>query len=106
MVTVTDGCVEFVFFRPQAGHVEVVGDFNDWRQGELAMQPTGDGHWRASLNLPAGVFRFRYRADGEWFTDYAAFGIEPGEYGMDSIVRVAQTSAARGSPGVADRRSA
>jgi hypothetical protein len=36
----------------------------------------------------AGEFRFRYCADGEWYADYAAFGVEPGRFGMDSIVRV------------------
>ncbi len=96
MVTVTDAKVHFEFFRPQAHSVEIVGDFNDWRQGELAMQRDEDGHWRATLDLPAGVFRFRYRADGEWFTDYAAFGIEPGEYGMDSILLIAETAARAG----------
>jgi hypothetical protein len=46
------------------------------------------GYWRAIVELPAGEFKFRYCADGEWFTDYAAFGVEPGRFGMDSIVRV------------------
>ena len=40
------------------------------------------------MKLPAGEFRFRYCADGEWFADYAAFGVEPGRFGLDSIVRV------------------
>ena len=26
----------------------------------------------------AGNFKFRYRADGQWFAGYAAFGIGPG----------------------------
>jgi len=41
------------------------------------------------MRLPAGEFKFRYCADGEWFADYAAFGVEPGRFGLDSVVRVA-----------------
>ena len=47
-----------------------------------------NGYWTARMKLPPGEFRFRYNADGEWFTDYAAFGVEPGRFGLDSIVRV------------------
>ena len=88
MVTVKQECVEFEFFRPQAREVYVVGDFNDWQQDRTPMERLADGHWRVRLSLPGGVFRFRYHADGEWFTDYAAFGIEPGPAGIDSVVLV------------------
>lgn len=88
MVSVRSGVVEFKFYRPQAGQVHLAGDFNGWRLGELPMQQTEDGHWLARLRLPAGDFRFRYCADGQWYTDYAAFGLEPGRFGLDSVVRV------------------
>ena len=88
MVTVTGQRVEFSFFRPQASHVHVAGEFNEWREGQLPMTRAQDGYWRARIRLPAGEFRFRYCADGEWFTDYAAFGLEPGVFGLDSVVRV------------------
>ena len=90
MVTLTDDLVEFRFFRPQAHKVHLAGDFNHWRDGELAMRPAGNGYWVALVRLPAGEFKFRYCADGEWFADYAAFGVEPGRFGLDSIVRVPQ----------------
>ncbi len=80
--------VEFTFYRPKAKDVFVAGDFNDWRNGELAMTRDENGHWTADLRLPAGEYRFRYCADGEWFTDYAAFGVEPGRFGMDSVIWV------------------
>ena len=89
MVTVEGNWVEFRFFRPHAAEVYLAGDFNEWRHGELAMMRRVDGYWQARMRLPAGEFRFRYCADGEWFTDYAAFGLEPGRFGLDSIVRVA-----------------
>ncbi len=90
MVTVTDDCVEFSFYRPGARAVHIAGDFNDWRTGELAMTDVGGGNWTARMRLPAGEFRFRYCADGEWFADYAAFGVEPGRFGLDSVLRVDQ----------------
>ena len=88
MVTVTDDWVEFRFFRPNASKVHIAGDFNHWQADELAMVRSADGYWHAMMKLPAGEFRFRYCADGEWFTDYAAFGVEPGRFGLDSVLRV------------------
>lgn len=88
MVCFDGDWVVFRFFRVQARQVHLVGDFNGWHQSTLPMARTPDGYWMARLRLPVGEFRFRYRADGEWFTDYAAFGIEQGPFGMDSIVRV------------------
>jgi 1,4-alpha-glucan branching enzyme len=90
MVKLNSEWVEFVFYRPQARQVHLVGEFNGWRENELPMSRTKDGYWQARMRLPVGEFRFRYCADGEWFADYAAFGVEPGRFGMDSIVRVPQ----------------
>jgi 1,4-alpha-glucan branching enzyme len=77
---------EFLFFRPKAKHVYLAGDFNGWRLVSMIRQD--DGYWLARLALPRGVYKFRYNADGQWFADYAAFGIEYGPFGIDSIVRV------------------
>ena len=87
MVTLNKDVVEFQFYRPEAQQVHLVGDFNNW-QRDLLMQRGDDGYWRVQLALPAGEFRFRYCADGAWFTDFAAFGVEPGGFGLDSVVRV------------------
>ncbi len=88
MVTVTGNWAEFSFFRPQANQVHLAGDFNEWHDRDLAMVRTEDGYWCARVRLPAGEFRFRYCADDEWFTDFAAFGVEPGQFGLDSVVRI------------------
>ena len=93
MVTVKADVVEFCFYRPQAHKVSIAGEFNGWRDEELEMLPTSEGYWRTTVRLPVGEFRFRYCADGEWFTDYASFGVQPGPFGMDSIVRVETQSA-------------
>jgi 1,4-alpha-glucan branching enzyme len=90
MVSIDGEWVEFRFFRPGAAQVHLAGEFNHWRKGELPMVRDREGYWVARMRLPAGEFKFRYCADGEWFTDYAAFGVEPGRFGLDSIVRVPQ----------------
>ena len=38
--------------------------------------------------LPPGDYRFRYIADGYWFTDFASHGIEACENGWNSVVLV------------------
>ena len=88
MVTTTGNVAEFRFFRPNARGVWLVGDFNNWQPGENPMMCTPEGYWVARLTLPEGLFKFRYFADGEWFIDYAAFGIEYGPFGPDSIMRM------------------
>jgi len=81
MVIVNGNQAEFSFFRPAARQVPMIR--------------RSDGHWQAKLSLPPGTFKFRYCADGEWFTDYAAFGIEFGPFGPDSLLRVADNLTAR-----------
>jgi len=88
MVTIKEDWVEFSFYRPQAQQVHLAGDFNGWRHDELPMVRNEKGYWQARLRLPVGEFKFRYFADSEWYTDFAAFGVEPGHLGLDSIVRV------------------
>lgn len=88
MVTVKVNEAEFAFYRPQARQVFLVGDFTGRRQRELAMTPDRQGWWRASIQLPPGEYKFRYLADGAWFTDYAAFGVKEGPFGVDSVLWV------------------
>lgn len=88
MVTVENGLVDFTFFRPDVQRVSVAGDFNGWKTGDIEMKPAGDGNWNCRMSLPAGEYRFRYCADGAWFADYAACGVEPGSFGMDSLLVV------------------
>jgi hypothetical protein len=89
MVDVENGKVMFSFFRPQAKEVFLVGDFNGWQADSLPMRRGEGGYWKAQMELPQGQYRFRYLADGSWYTDFAAFGVTPGPYHYDSLVRVA-----------------
>jgi len=88
MVSVEGNSAESRFYCPQAEQVFLVGDFNAWRHGELAMTPETGGYWRATISLPKGEYRFRYWADGQWHLDYASFGLDISSYGYDSVVRI------------------
>jgi 1,4-alpha-glucan branching enzyme len=103
MVTVEGNWADFTFFRPGADRVFLAGDFNHWREEELPMSSENDGYWHARVRLPSGEFKFRYCADGAWYADYAAFGVEPGRFGLDSVVRIAPPllHVAAGTPGAA-----
>jgi 1,4-alpha-glucan branching enzyme len=89
MTSVTqNGAIEFRFFRPNVREVNLAGDFNGWSRTCTAMEPDGEGWWRATLQLDAGDYRFRYYADGNWYTDYASNGIEKGKWGTNSVLVV------------------
>lgn len=88
MVTVDNGIAEFSFYRPLATSVFVAGDFNDWRTDQLAMVRQENGYWGLRMKVAAGDHKFRYYADGVWYTDFAAFGLEPGRAGLDSVLHV------------------
>jgi 1,4-alpha-glucan branching enzyme len=88
MVTqLPDGSTEFRFFRPEARQVTVAGDFNGWQPCFL-MRRHHDGWWICRLHLAPGTYEFRYWADGQWYNDYAAFGLEHGPYGLNSVAKV------------------
>lgn len=78
-----DGFVDFRFFRPEARDVRIAGDFNGWSGDAFHMKPAGNGWWSARTVLGSGEYRFRYVADGRWFTDYASNGVEFGKLGLN-----------------------
>ena len=84
----SDGQVEFRFFRPNATAVQIVGDFNGWDRTDLPMEHDGDGWWSATVDIESGDYRFRYYADGNWYTDFAANGVEQTKLGWNSILTV------------------
>ncbi len=88
------GRVEFSFYRPGVTDVKVVGSFDQWAIHGTSMSDVGDGWWRATIELPAGEYRFRYVADGNWFTDFASYGVEFTKRGWNSILNVRPIEAA------------
>jgi 1,4-alpha-glucan branching enzyme len=90
MTSITrDGRVEFRFYRPGAVDVQIVGTFNNWNPKTLAMRPMGEpGWWTATTTIEPGEHFFRYIADGHWYTDFAANGVEQSKHGWNSILIV------------------
>ena len=88
-----NGSVEFRFFRPDATAVALAADFNDWSP-QLPMTRDDHGWWTLRLELEPGEYRFRYVADGEWYTDFASNGVEVGKLGWNSVLVVPETARA------------
>ncbi|MBC8107458.1 MAG: hypothetical protein H7Z14_12770, partial [Anaerolineae bacterium] len=84
----SDGRIEFRFYRPGAADVQIVGTFNNWNPKTLSMRPVGQGWWTATSTIDTGEHFFRYIADGHWYTDFAANGVEKNKYGWNSILIV------------------
>jgi 1,4-alpha-glucan branching enzyme len=102
-----DGRVEFRFYRPEAMDVKVLGTFNEWNGDSIILRAEGDGWWGTIASLEAGDYRFRYWADGEWYTDFAAYGVELTEFGWNSVLFVPETmsgSAMKITPEIEYRR--
>lgn len=81
MVTLTDSgrCI-FRLYMPNAGSVELVGSFCDWKAdseaGALELKRDDEGWWTARASLPVGDHEFCYLIDGRsWMPDYAASGM-------------------------------
>ena len=90
MTSITrDGRVEFRFYRPGAVDVQIVGTFNNWNPKTLPMRPMSEpGWWTATTTIEPGEHFFRYVADGHWYTDFAANGVEKNKHGWNSILIV------------------
>ena len=88
-----NGVVRFRFFRPDVKGVSLAGDFNDWRETGIAMQQDQEqGWWVAEMQFEPGEYRFRYLADGRWYTDFASHGVEMNKHGWDSVLVVNEAS--------------
>ena len=91
----TNGEVEFRFFRDEAEQVFLAADFTQWLEQAIPMQPEGNGWWVTRLNLEGGDYRFRYVADGEWFTDFASHGVEFKKKEWNSVLVVPEGASQR-----------
>lgn len=87
--------VEFRFFRPGAAEVLLAGTFggdDDWTK-RISMRRELYGWWTLRLRLEPGEYRFRYVADGEWYTDFASNGVEFDQQVWNSILVVPERAA-------------
>jgi hypothetical protein len=83
------GKTTFTFRHTVRGPVYLVGDFCQWQIDHLPMRRVNGHEWMLMLRLPPGVYEFRYLAEGKWFTDFAAFGLNRNHLrDFNSVLRV------------------
>lgn len=56
--------VEFKLRAPKAKEVYLVGEFNAWKSGSMALAKQAGGVWGISLPLPPGRYHYRFIVDG------------------------------------------
>lgn len=84
---VTPDGVIFTIEAPEAAHVQLAGDFNDWTPDGSEMEPEGRV-WKKIVKLPPGRYRYRYVIDGRWQTDPSNAAVEPSPFGGDDSLLV------------------
>mgnify|MGYP001602522458 CR=1 FL=1 len=57
--------LEFRLRAPQAKQVSLVGEFNGWKEGTLALPKRENGAWDLSLPLPKGRYGYLFVVDGK-----------------------------------------
>ena len=83
-----EGIAQFVGRFPGAQSVHVVGSFNDWRPGSIALEDLDqDGVWRATVVLPAGAYEYMFVVDGErWVPDHLAERLVADDFGRENSI--------------------
>jgi chromosome partitioning protein len=81
--------VLFTIEAPDAGRVQLAGDFNEWALDGSEMSPEGN-LWKTVVKLEPGRYRYRYVVDGRWITDPLNAEVEPAPYGEQNSVFVLQ----------------
>jgi hypothetical protein len=83
------GKTTFTFRHTGDDKVFVVGDFSGWHLDHFPMRRVSEHEWVLMMRLPPGTYEFRYYAGGQWFTDYASFGVVLNRFGdWNSVLRV------------------
>jgi len=84
--------IRFVCHAPTAKHIQVAGDFNDWRADsqDAEMHLTDrPGVWDMEVRVPPGRYAYRLVIDGRWCSDPANPYVESNPYGeLNSVVEV------------------
>ena len=55
---------QFIFENSAAKEISLVGDFNEWKAGDISLTRLPNGLWTATVPLPAGRHVYAYLIDG------------------------------------------
>lgn len=67
--------INFLYIAPEAKHVSLIGDFNNWSPNANPMKRQADGGWTAQVPLKHGHHRYVFLVDGVRMLDPKAQGI-------------------------------
>ncbi len=84
--TTTKRKVEFRFFSPASGNVQIAGSFNGWKASDMTRDE--NGFWSTILELAKGTHEYKFIFDGvSWEIDSNAPLIET-DLGINNVVEV------------------
>jgi hypothetical protein len=85
----------FMIVAPNAKHVALVGDFNDWDQASTPLlKVAANGVWTAEVKLPPGRYAYAFLLDGQqWIADPGAPPAVGDDFGRPSSVVTVGTDA-------------
>lgn len=66
--------INFVCVAPDAKHVSLIGDFNDWHPNAHPMKRQPDGAWSIQVHLSHGHHHYLFYVDGKTQLDPRAQG--------------------------------
>ena len=78
--------ISFEYYAPQAKKVELAGSFNNWKPVETPLRKEKEGKWKVELNLPPGLYQYRYRVDDAWQNDQRPVECVPNAFGTWNCV--------------------
>jgi 1,4-alpha-glucan branching enzyme len=67
--------INFTCLAPQAKHVGIVGDFNQWNSSANPMKQMPDKAWMITVELKHGHHRYAFLVDGQLTLDPQAMGV-------------------------------
>lgn len=75
----------------KAKEVILSGSFNDWNESKIKMVKSGSDGWQIKMNIPAGIYEYKFIVDGEWMHDPANKTTVRNQYHtLNSILSVGQ----------------
>lgn len=84
--TATPEGVRFTCDAPNAGQVQLAGEFNSWSVSANPMTKNADGVWEVVLPLSPGTYRYKFVIDNNWKQDPKnPVGVDDNYGGLNSI---------------------
>ena len=65
----------FLFLAPEAKHISIIGDFNNWSPNANPLKKGPDGGWSTQVPLKHGHHRYIFLVDGVRTLDPRAQGV-------------------------------